>query len=83
MRTFDKGTIDSKLFENFKMEYYLTLSEYLLCEEAVKEDRFEVKMLLEEIKNYLKETADNDDSNIYISQIGDYYEKLKTPNTKK
>jgi len=77
LRNFDKGTIDSKIHENFRMEYYLTLSEYLMCKELVKEDRFEVKMYLEEIKNYLKESLAADDSNIYISRINDYYNIIK------
>ena len=77
LRNFSQGSIDSKLYANFEMEYYLALAEYLLFSEAGEIDRFEQKMCLGEIKRYLAEVEKEDNGNFYVDQIGMYFNELK------
>jgi hypothetical protein len=77
LRNFSQGSIDSKLYANFEMEYYLALAEYLLFSEAGEIDRFEQKMCLGEIKRYLSEVEKEDNGNFYVDQIGMYFNELK------
>jgi hypothetical protein len=77
LRNFSQGSIDSKLYANFEMEYYLALAEYLLYSEKGEIDRFEQKMCLSEIKRYLSEVEKEDNGNFYVDQIGMYFNELK------
>ncbi len=77
LRNFSQGSIDSKLFANFEMEYYLALAEYLLFSEKGSVDRFEQKMCMSEINRYLKQVEKEDNSNFYVDQIGSYFRKLQ------
>lgn len=74
---FGQGSIDSKLYENFRMEYYLALTEYLMCADRIGIDRFDLKMYLDDVNGYLESvSAAEDENNVYIDRIGDYYKKM-------
>ena len=66
--SFDRGTIDSKLYDNFCMEYYLSLVNYLSFHEG-KVDDFEVLMYKSEIKSYLNAVAQSNSENAFMKQI--------------
>ena len=66
--SFDRGTIDSKLYDNFCMEYYLSLVNYLSFHEG-KVDDFEVLMYKSEIKSYLSAVAQSNSENAFMKQI--------------
>lgn len=78
IRHYDQGAIDSKLYDNFRMEYYLNLSEYMSYADDGSMDKFEKKMYLNEINKYLKLIEQEEDANIYVKKIGEYYQDLKT-----
>lgn len=77
LRNFDKGSLDSKLYENFRFEYYLAVAEWLK-ERGDQVDAFEKKMQLKEINGYLKDIKEEDDTNVYIRRIGDFYQELES-----
>ena len=66
--SFDRGTIDSKLYDNFCMEYYLSLVNYLSYH-AGEVDEFDVMMYKNEIRNYLDSVAQNNAENAFMKQI--------------
>ena len=71
LRNFDRGSLDSKLYDNFRFEYYLSLAEWLV-EKGGTLDKFEKKMHLKEVTGYLKEMQEEDDVNIYVKRIGEF-----------
>jgi hypothetical protein len=66
--TFGRGTIDSKLYDNFCMEYYLSLVNLLSFHEQ-EYDEFEIMMYKQEVRAYLDSVLKNDTSNIFLTQI--------------
>lgn len=64
---FGKGTIDTQLYDNFRMEYYLALVDYLNYTKDI--DPFEVYMYKDEITDYLNSIKKADAENAYLKQI--------------
>ena len=71
LRNFDRGSLDSKLYDNFRFEYYLSLAEWLV-EKGGALDKFEKKMHLKEVTGYLKDMQEEDDVNVYVKRIGEF-----------
>ncbi len=66
---FDKGAIDTKLYNNFCMEYYLSLVNYLSdCDEGEIDD-FELFMYKSEIESYLDAVKKERSENAFLGQI--------------
>ena len=82
-RNFDNGIIDSKLYANFKMEYYLILSECLLYAEELGIDEYDKQIYLEEISSYLQSETEEDGSSVYVDRIEFYFRRLKDPEESK
>ena len=59
------------------MEYYLALSEYLTFADGEEMDALEKRMCLDEINRYLCGAQAEEDRNVYIDTIGEYYKTLK------
>ncbi len=76
LRNFDKGSLDSKLYDNFRFEYYLAVAEWLK-ERGEAIDKFEKKMQLKEINGYLKDIKEEDGVNIYIKRIGEFCQEIE------
>lgn len=76
LRNFDKGSLDSKLYDNFRFEYYLAVAEWLK-EKGEVIDKFEKKMQLKEINGYLKDIKEEDGVNIYINRIGEFCQEIE------
>lgn len=66
---FEIGSIDTQLFENFEMEYYLTLTEYLIYADMFNIDEDEVEDYKDEIKAYLKDTKRQIEHSKYVERI--------------
>lgn len=64
---FGRGTIDTQLYNNFCMEYYLSLVNYLSYKTDV--DPFDKEMYISEIREYLNSLAKEKNKNAYIQQI--------------
>lgn len=77
VRNFSKGSIDSKLYDNFLMEYYLILVEYMENIDINTIDKFERRMYLNEINKYIEKKKAEDNTGIYVKRIEDAYSKLK------
>jgi hypothetical protein len=76
VRNFNKGSIDSKLYDNFRMEYYLILVEFMENVDLDSIDKFEKKMYLSEINKYLTLKKEEDNTGIYVKKIEEAYRKL-------
>ncbi len=68
-QNFQAGSIDSKLHQNFLMEYYLTLSECISYADELGIDEFEVMMCKDEIQDYLNDVNQRSDVSKYIYRI--------------
>ena len=66
---FGKGTIDTQLYNNFCMEYYLSLVNYLSSNQKDNFDDFEIMMFKSEINAYLNSIRKDNTENAYLKQI--------------
>ncbi len=71
-KNFGKGTIDTQLYNNFCMEYYLALVNYLSCADPEDIDEFELMMHRKEIREYLKSVKKDNIENPYLKQIANW-----------
>lgn len=69
LRTFDNNSIDSKLYNNFEMEYYLNLVEYLSYMDKSKIDRFDYMMYLNDLDSFISHLSQSNAMNAYITKI--------------
>ena len=69
LNNFGDNSIDSKLYENFEMEYYLTLIDYLnICNDD-SIDEFEKIMLLDDIDEFISKFEKRNNAHAYIKKI--------------
>lgn len=66
---FQAGTIDSQLYNTFRMEYYLTLIEYLGHASDLNLDEDDVEDYIDEINIFIEESKKQNDHAKYISRI--------------
>lgn len=69
---FSRGTIDTQLYNNFNMEYYLALVNYLSFNKNI--DHFELEMYKDEIYDYLNSIKNDDSGNAFLKQIAYWYD---------
>lgn len=69
LRIFDINSVDTKIYNNFEMEYYLILSEYIdyLKKENIEE--FEYMMYLSDIDSFISRYTNGSDVHAYIQKI--------------
>lgn len=68
---FERGSIDTKLYNTFNMEYYLALTEYL----SLDENKAYKSLYMEDMKNALDSIESERDLNVYWGQIKRWYEE--------
>jgi hypothetical protein len=73
---FEVGSIDSQLYDNFAMEYYLTLVEYLNYGKKLGLDDDEIEDYMKEIEKYLRESKRITEHSKYVERIEYLYKKL-------
>lgn len=66
---FEPGTIDSMLADNFAMEYYLTLVEYLYYADKLGLDEDEIQDYEDEIRDFVIATKRQNDRSRYVDRI--------------
>ena len=66
---FQVGTIDTQLYNTFRMEYYLTLIEYLSHAEELELDEDDVEDYKDEITKFIEESKKQQDQTKYILRI--------------
>ena len=64
---FSNGTIDTQLYNNFCMEYYLSLYNLLSTDEDI--DPFDLEMYKAEMRDYIKSVMKNNNENIFLKQM--------------
>ena len=77
VRTFANNSIDTKLYDNFKMEYFLNLMEYLDFSDRESIDEFEYMMYLDEIDEYINEYSQSDTMGTYFKKIVNHRQRLE------
>ena len=68
LNNFGDNSIDTKLFENFEMEYYLTLVDYLRLD-SNSIDEFEKVMFLADIDEYIQRHEKKNQIHSYVKKI--------------
>ena len=66
---FDRGSIDTQLCDNFEMEYYLALIEFLTYADKLGLDEDDVEDYKDEIARYIAESKKDSTRNRYIDRI--------------
>lgn len=66
-KTFGNGSIDTLLYNNFQMEYYLSCVDYFMYSDNV--NTFEREMCRREMDGYLKSVKKNSGWSVYLKQI--------------
>lgn len=66
---FEIGSIDSQLYDNFAMEYYLTLIECLHYADELGLDEDDVEDYKDEIRKYIEESKAQSDHSKYVERI--------------
>ena len=67
--TFDNNSIDSKIYSNFEMEYYLGLVEYLNYVDRAKIDDFDYTIYLNDLDSFISHLSSANSVNAYIKKI--------------
>lgn len=75
LRTFGNNSIDSKLYNNFRIEYYINLLEFI--ENNPNIDNFELSLNIKELKSFVDEFKLDNKISVYIQSIGDKLKKLE------
>lgn len=70
---FGRGTVDTQLYNNFCLEYYLSLTNYLSFTKDISE--FDKKMYKTEIKEYLLSVKKESNENAFLKQISKWSDK--------
>jgi hypothetical protein len=73
---FEIGSIDSQLYDNFSMEYYLTLVEYLNYADKMDLDEDDIEDYKREIEKYLSESKRITEHSKYVERIEYLFKKL-------
>ncbi len=74
-KNFGKGTIDTQLYNNFCMEYYLALVNYLDFVGEGEVDEFDLMMYRKEMTDYLNSVKKDSQENPYLKQIAKWCSK--------
>lgn len=69
---FSGGSIDTQLYNNFCMEYYLSLVNYLTSAKDI--DPFEVEMYKSEMREYINSVMADNNENVYLKQMSRWCE---------
>ena len=80
LRNFNRGVIDSKLYETFRMEYYLSMCEQMAFDMGRGEeiDELDLEMDLEEIRDYLASQREEDQGDVYVKKINTFYDSISS-----
>ncbi len=72
LRIFDINSIDTKIYNNFEMEYYLILSEYIDFIKKENIEEFEYMMYVSDIDSFISKHTNRTDTHAYIQKISYY-----------
>lgn len=66
---FELGSLDSKLYDNFAMEYYLTMIEYISNADSLGLSSEDIEDYKDEILSFIKKSKNQTDHSKYIERI--------------
>ena len=69
LRNFGRNSIDTKLYANFEMEYYMNLIEYIDYFGKDSIDEFEYMMYLNDIDSFISNYSSSNNVHAYIQKI--------------
>lgn len=69
LRNFDNNSIDSQIYNNFEMEYYLSLVEYLDYSSKEKIDPFDYMMYLSDLDAFISHFESRNNTYAYVQKI--------------
>lgn len=73
---FDNNSVDSKIFNNFEMEYYLSLIEYIEFFGKNNVDPFDYMMYMKDIDGFIAKMEKTDSIHAFVKQIENQRKKL-------
>lgn len=69
LRNFDDNSIDSQIYSNFEMEYYLSLVEYLEFYDKADIDQFDYMMYLSDLDAFISNFESRNNTYAYVQKI--------------
>ena len=69
LRNFDNNSIDSQIYFNFEMEYYLSLVEYLDYSNKANIDPFDYMMYLSDLDAFISHFENRNNMDAYVQKI--------------
>ena len=76
VRNFDDNTVDSKIYSNFEMEYYLSLIEYIMFFGKDSIDPFDYMVYMKDIDEFIAKIEKTDTIHAFAKQIENQRQKL-------
>lgn len=76
LQIFDTNSVDTKIYNNLEMEYYLILSEYIDYQQKDNIDEFEYMMYINEIDNFITKYQAEQNVHAYINKISQHRKQL-------
>ena len=74
---YGNGIVDSGIYENFRMEYYLILAEFLTYQSIETIGEMDYYLLKSELSSYIEDVKLNGQkTNVYIEKIANYHSNL-------
>ena len=69
IRNFDNSSIDTKIYKNFEMEYFVNLLEWIIFKGKDNIDEFDYMMYLSEIDNLISKLSETENVHAFIKKI--------------
>lgn len=76
IRNFDNSSIDTKIYNNFEMEYFVNLLEWMIFKGKDNIDEFDHMMYISEIDNFISKISETGNVHAYIKKIVGQRERL-------
>lgn len=76
IRNFDNSSIDTKIYNNFEMEYFLNLIEWLNFKGKDNIDEFDYMIYVSEIDDYISRLSQKENNHAFIKKIVGQRESL-------
>lgn len=76
LQIFDTNSVDTKIYSNLEMEYYLMLCEYIDYLKKDNIDEFEYMMYLDDIDSFISKHEEGRNIHTYIHKISQYRKQL-------
>ena len=76
LNIFDVNSVDTKIYNNFEIQYYVNLSEYIDYIKPDNIDEFEYMMYINDIDNFISKYQAERNVHAYIHKISQHRRQL-------